>query len=63
VEKGDRVNVKYDRWYKGTVLAVEDGGNGRKWLAHFDADGKKEWVDEEIHVWKKIPSMSGPKEV
>ena len=63
VEKGDRVNVKYDRWYEGTVLAVEDDCNGRKFLAHFDADGKKEWVDEEIHVWKKIALMSAPKEV
>ena len=59
VEKGDRVNVKYDRWYEGTVLAVKDDGNGRTFLAHFDADGKKEWVDEKIHVWKKLT----PKEV
>jgi hypothetical protein len=53
------VNVKYDRWYEGTVLAVKDDGNGRTFLAHFDADGKKEWVDEKIHVWKKLT----PKEV
>jgi hypothetical protein len=59
VEKGDRVNVKYDRWYEGTVLAVKDDGNGRTFLAHFDADGEQEWVDEKIHVWKKLT----PKEV
>lgn len=54
VKKGDRVNVKYDTWYEGTVVAVADDDNGRKSLTHFDADDKKEWVDEEINVWKKI---------